>query len=362
MLYVKKRIITLFACGVISIVWWYMRPKFDPTQGSLINNDADYPILNPRVLPYEKNEEFFLIVIISSAPKGVSYERRKAIRETWGKMESSTSERRKFLTLFMTGMTGDSKADEKLLEESRSFGDLIICDYVDHYGKILNKLLASFKWAVSVVDKYKYQYILKTDDDVFVNIPRLFRWIDDVGSKMSHVYAGVLYSGDVVRDKTHRHYVSKEELPYDYFPEFCTGPAILLSKNLLPKIVELSKKIHRIIPDDAYIGLIMNELKVKPTRLPGLWQESFMRFILNITGFCFFKNAVGLSDSLSNYQIRGLHQEAMSNDGSSIIWCYIKCGNVFWLLVIIFMVVSIRYREKICNFVLKRQAHDHLHE
>lgn len=333
-----------------------MRPKFDPSQPSLINNEADFPILTPIVTPRDRNEEVFLLVIISSAPRGVSIERRRTIRKTWGKIDPKSE--RKHLILFMTGKTGEDKADEKLFEESKMFGDLLICDYTDHYSKIINKLLASFNWAWSVQEKYKFQYVLKSDDDVYVNIPRLLQWIDAAGSKMENVYAGITYSGIVVRDKKHRHYVSKEAVPYDYYPVFCKGSTFLLSKTLVVKIVDLSKKIQRIIPDDAYIGLIMNELRVKPTKINGLIHHPLFRFILKITGLCFFRNAVGVGDSLSTEQIRGLHQHATETHGS-ISGCVTYWFEALIVILVLVIIYYSRYQHRMKYSSTGTRVHPH---
>lgn len=333
----NRRLTALLIFGVILFIWWLFRtPTESDFSQSLVNENSDYPIMTPVVVPQDPNNAVFLLVIISTAPTGVSVERRQAIRSTWGKSDPNND--RKWHVVFMTGKSNNNATDKKLFQESKIHGDLFICDYKDQYDKILNKLLAAYNWAATVQQKYKFQYILKTDDDVYVNIPRLYRWIDNVGSQQKHLYAGVLYAGIVTRDKGHRHYVSEDQVPFSYWPPFCKGSMLVLSASLVPKIVKLSRKIQRIIPDDAYVGLIMNELKIKPVKLKGFVQQSLMPYFLMITDICVFQNVIGLGDSLSTKQVFNMHSIASLENRS--IWPCVLWSRVSLVTVIIILLIG----------------------
>ncbi|KAK2556527.1 UDP-GalNAc:beta-1 [Acropora cervicornis] len=157
--------------------------------------------------------------------------------------------------VFMLGKAARSEMHHTIMEEVEQHGDMLIGDYVDTYRNITTKLLMAFQWAT----KIKCHYVLKTDDDVYIDIPKLVTWLKGRDVKES-IYGGVTYNSVVVRRKSHKHYVSPDDLSLHRYPLYCRGSMFVLSRNLIPKMVDLSKQIRRIGPDDAYIGILAQHL------------------------------------------------------------------------------------------------------
>ncbi|EDO31003.1 predicted protein [Nematostella vectensis] len=276
---------------------------------SLIVEDANFTILEPAFAPSSVLEAVDVLVIISTSPS--SFEKRTAIRKTWGKFDTPqyqllSDERRRiptWRTIFMTGIAADEEVDTKLQEESKLYDDLLIFAYKDSYRKITNKLIGSLQWA----SRGKFEFLLKTDDDVYVSVPRLYQWLVNTGCHLKPVYAGKLYSGTVERDEKHRHYVSTESLKLKFYPVFCKGSMFVLSATLVPKLVELSRKVQRIPPDDAYVGLLAHEMKVKPTAIQSLVQLSLMPYIFPFLDSCHYQTVIGVGDSLTPAQLAYVH-------------------------------------------------------
>lgn len=162
----------------------------------------------------EKN--FFMLVMILSAPRNVN--QRNAIRETWvtaketlanrnfhgesiyiprfdfdGFLQSEPVERQKMsLDMFMdwsenlkiprfedlnvkvkhlfpVGVLGMDEVDKRVLkEENDEFGDILFLDDLqENYVNLTRKILTGFE---KVVREYKFEYLLKVDDDTFVNL------------------------------------------------------------------------------------------------------------------------------------------------------------------------------------------------
>ena len=59
----------------------------------------------------------------------------------------------------------------QIVEEYRTHGDIIQEDFVDSYMNLTLKTIMGIKWAQNYCSKASF--ILKTDDDIFVNIPLL---------------------------------------------------------------------------------------------------------------------------------------------------------------------------------------------
>lgn len=340
-------IIVLLFVSICLVLWLTSRPSIDFTQlASLVIKNASFPILKPIITPKLIKTKLFLLVIVSSAPAGVSIERRRVIRQTWGNA-ALYSGTRAYHVVFMTGRTGDKDKDNILFSESKKYGDLLICDYKDEYSKIITKLLSSYQWAAGVKDEYGFEYLLKTDDDVYISIPRLYQWIDTNGVTHQYVYAGTTYSNYVVRDKNHRHYVSTEDLPYDIYPTFCKGSMLLMSGSLIPKIVKLAKKVKRIIPDDAYTGLLMNELNVEAVQMKGLVQHSFLSYFLPLLGPCHFRNVIGMGDSLTTQQMIYLHTQLFLEVQDKSSWlCIQRWMKLVFMILILFIIYSIYLQSR----------------
>lgn len=101
----------------------------------------------------------FVLALVHSAPRN-TYS-RDVIRRTWG---------RSVRVLFLIGET-----DVPLEAEERRHNDLIRGSFVDSYRNLTYKHTMGLKWISSKCPGARY--ILKTDDDVFVNADELNRWL-----------------------------------------------------------------------------------------------------------------------------------------------------------------------------------------
>ena len=312
----RCRRLTLFAVGILVFVLYfkYFKQRFSPgsIEAKLQSNEKNLPIISPSVEPqlgHDFKESLFLLVVVSSSPnKQENADRRKMLRKTWGDIKDTrVAKDIRWKVVFVMGKPQDHEMNEAIMAEHRSQGDLLIGDYKDEYRSITTKLLMAFQWA----SKLKCSYVLKTDDDVYIDIPKLIEWLIARGDA-NPLYGGVLYNGHVVRDKTHRHYVSEELLSLDYYPVFCKGSMFVISWSLVPKMVDLSKHIKRIGPDDAYIGLLAYQLGIKPVKIQGFLQTSFTPWFVSLISTCQMQEIMGIGDSLAPGQMYYIHQHKIS--------------------------------------------------
>lgn len=73
------------------------------------------------------------------------FERRIAIRETWGSEQRLSGVT--IRTAFFLGTWPDSDIQSKIDEEESEFGDIIQADFQDIYGNLGHKKMSGFKWA-----------------------------------------------------------------------------------------------------------------------------------------------------------------------------------------------------------------------
>ena len=90
-------------------------------------------------------------------------------------------------------------------------------------------------------------------DDVFVNIPQLFAFVDDHLTPKHALYAGnAHYVAVVGRDG--RYGMSVEEYAKDIFPRYCSGGGFVLTRDVVEKFLRVVNAVPVIKIDDAYIG------------------------------------------------------------------------------------------------------------
>jgi Galactosyltransferase len=88
-------------------------------------------------------------------------------RFTWG----TYGHQKDIAVGFLVGGVADEKVRSALYSESELHGDIIQSHVFDSYDNLTLKTVSALEW----IDTYCYQvkFILKTDDDMFINVPRL---------------------------------------------------------------------------------------------------------------------------------------------------------------------------------------------
>lgn len=146
------------------------------------------------------------------------------------------------------------------MREAQIFGDIIRGDYSETYANKVFKIQSGFEWAT----KYcSFEYLLKTDDDVFVNTRGLVAFLSGEGAPKSEFYFGHLMHGNPVL-RTGFYAVSKEDHPEDVFKDYLSGGGYVLSKDLVLKFTQTFDVIKPLNIDDAYIGMLAADIGVKP--------------------------------------------------------------------------------------------------
>ena len=198
-------------------------------------------------------EEFVVVGVLSAAANA---DRRQMIRSTWGKNQKSV--------FFLVAGEWD-KVSEEFFEHS----DLIWIDTEEGYYNTeegyygITQKTALFLVVVDQVTKLlktEYSYALKTDDDSYVALDRIRKYLADL-KELGKDYAGKFTAHDCVaplRDPQNRYSVSFEEYPEPSFSQYAQGGGIFLSK----KFVECASSEGNIANmrylkfEDAYVGLL----------------------------------------------------------------------------------------------------------
>ncbi len=227
-------------------------------------------VTNPHPFKYVINnkhvctdQDLFLIIYIHTAPS--HYKRRTVIRQTWGNPKYYSE---KIRLVFVMGVTEDKpEVQQALLFEAEQYGDIMQEDFKDTYKNLTYKGIAALKWISTYCSHAKF--VLKTDDDIFVNMFTLLRHLTSLHRLGTNEHGLLLclvwYRMKVMREGKWK--ISEEEWKDSVYPTYCSGSAFTMSIDVALAMHDVSYHVPFFWVDDFYItGLLplkLGEEKVK---------------------------------------------------------------------------------------------------
>ena len=221
--------------------------------------------------------DILLLIYVHTAPHNVI--RRIMIREYWGNQKvivtlpNSVILRKK--VMFVMGQPPGENDQKAIIEEAKIFGDILQEDFVDSYKNLTYKAICALKY---VSEKCKHvPFVLKTDDDVFINMFSLLRRLFHVlqtppRDKESTQSAKTIYGLQkptkhfnchvwsfmkVRRVQKSKWYMSTEEWRAEEFPNYCSGAFYLMTPDVSSRLYQASLRTPFFWVDDVYItGLL----------------------------------------------------------------------------------------------------------
>ncbi|ELU14153.1 hypothetical protein CAPTEDRAFT_75191, partial [Capitella teleta] len=196
-------------------------------------------------------KDLFMLVYVHT---GVDHYRRRAvIRQTWGDIKRFPNMR----VMFVMGKTSTIKSMQDALQfESTTYGDILEEDFEDTYHNLTFKGIGALKFISHYCNNVKY--VLKTDDDVFVNMYTLqnhLMQLEGAGYNKNLILCLVWWNMPVLREG--KWAVPKEMYPGDLYPPYCSGMAYLFSTDVAPKLYDASFFVKFFWVDDVYISGIL---------------------------------------------------------------------------------------------------------
>ena len=191
---------------------------------------------------------------------------RDAIRSSWG----SLCARNDWCSyVFIVGCTSDDIIESQIKEESLVYKDILKENFHDTYNNLTIKSIFILKHFV--IQRVRLRYLLKVDDDSFVNIAGLQKMLKDnvqQTSQMKSIY-GYLQRGvrahhwlpkvhrptlDSINDeKIHKWIVPRYMYRKRLFPQFIAGAGYLVERENAECLLSASQTVSIIHLEDVYI-------------------------------------------------------------------------------------------------------------
>ncbi|XP_047139118.1 beta-1,3-galactosyltransferase 5 isoform X1 [Hydra vulgaris] len=216
----------------------------------------------------KKNSSIVYTTIILISSRVNHTERRNLIRESWGN-SSFWNTNEKYLIVFVVGIVTAKKTARQMLEEAKVTKDILYANVSEDFYLLAEKVIIGLTWAKN---NLKFKFISKGDDDTFMNIDNIMKFIKR--NQVKNGYFGNKITGaQVIR--TGRYMVTKEEWSSDYYYPYCSGGGFLLTNSSVFKMIQLFdlQKIFRI--DDAFIGEVAFQAGIIVHGVNGFYMFNF---------------------------------------------------------------------------------------
>lgn len=219
-----------------------------------------------------------VLILVHSAPKNAH--KRNVIRETWGQHDARAR------LYFLLGAVGTAPAQAKLHRENQQYNDIIQGNFIDSYRNITYKHIMALKWFVYNCQHVKY--LLKTDDDVFVNTPAIYGFLGgggggggsgDAGSREhSFLFCRRLEGSRIKRTYRSKWRVSTKELAGWYYPPYCPGFSVVYSADVVHRLYREAQQTPYFWIDDVHVtGTLVQQLKINITSLGDYYMDREQR-------------------------------------------------------------------------------------
>ena len=234
------------------------------SSSNLVYKSPSPEILFENIDRLKTNSSRFKLVVLVST-HALHTGRRKLIRYYWGNHSRWTTPFQ-WKVIFVTGFFSSFQKIQ-LHAEADTYKDTLIESVEEDFYTLSFKVMLGLKW---VQANLKYDFLLKCDDDVFVNIDRLMRLLLTTRDQ----YFGPKMEFQPV-EREGRYGVSVEEHPSPIYDPFCSGGGFVLSHLTVSRMIPFFNWVNPLKIDDAYIGKIVTKAGIKAIHYGGFSMYNF---------------------------------------------------------------------------------------
>lgn len=142
---------------------------------------------------------------------------------------------------------------------------MVFVDVVDIYRNVPYKMLQFARWAVSEV---KFTYLLKTDDDCFVDVVRVLHRLSEISDPSRRLWLGRFRHSWLVERSGKW---AEPDYPAMVYPKFACGAGYVLSSDLIHWLDSNADILTAYQGEDVSMGIWLSAVKPNYIDEP-LWQ------------------------------------------------------------------------------------------
>ncbi|KAG4077302.1 hypothetical protein HA402_009931 [Bradysia odoriphaga] len=225
---------------LVTIIRIYLRDDSELTQGRRRPKTV-IKFLNKDLCAITSPDSGKTAVIIVHSARS-HFERRTLIRQTYGTIYNVNNIRILAVVFMLGSSDGDLNTPTdttKLQMEMDRYRDIIVGDFVDHYRNLTLKAIMAFEWLTTHCRQARF--LIKTDDDVVINIYRLTKEMDswteeEVNSQ--NIWCPLHRNERTVDNKMSRFYASPVDFPNGIFPDHCGGLGWVTNIDVIDQFVD----------------------------------------------------------------------------------------------------------------------------
>lgn len=288
----QARVVVLLICLVIGAILLYKRQQrqepsartpvrrvgITKTLPRLYHRPKDYIILPPAICGKRSvNDSVNFFVVVVSAVNQI--EQRQAIRKTWGR---DLKFRRNNSLVFLLGKPEDPEQQRRVFEESGEHFDIVQGDMWEGYRNLTDKSVQALHLATTHCPEASF--LLKTDDDTFVNVPKLLKQVGKLPKDA--IYGSIHANNSPIRDPSIKWFVTYEEYKPESYPDFVSGSAYIVGGEAIAPLYAQTGLVRPLWLEDVYVtGLCAEAAGLPRIDLPTFNSE-------DVSSVCDMRNMV----------------------------------------------------------------------
>ena len=270
----------ILICGALTITYYFLIsyfPRSFPTQyhcppnwpenqtrdvQKLIRpNENTYKIV-PEDICDNSGTDFLLMIVVTSALH--NFKHRQAIRDSWGKALKDKDSKVKIVFLVGEDQSHDHPSSQKNINlESNQNHDVLQASFIESYYNLTIKSLTMLKWFSETCHEQNFEYLMKVDDDTYVNIHQLINLLIDNTHK--NLLTGFIHCGMLAQTEGkaclppfmltgyNKNYWLHKLIGFHWYPNYIAGPAYLMSKSTANILYRTALSIPAFHMEDVYI-------------------------------------------------------------------------------------------------------------
>ncbi|KAF8935817.1 hypothetical protein BGZ58_004786 [Dissophora ornata] len=203
--------------------------------------------------------QVLILILTSWTPK--AFQKRQAFRETTLRLLPPASAQFAFTYKFILGEAPSTRAREtmgsKIKEEQDRHDDLLILPVSDTYEDLSFKVFRALEWS----NKFKFDFLCKTDDDIFVRWDVVARELMELGP--THYYWRGLAYWDIPPITNPENKNIEHHFKLEVFPPFVAGSLYIFSRDVVTLLTYPGPRLFT-KNEDQNIGIWLHSYNIKP--------------------------------------------------------------------------------------------------